>query len=289
MIDFKKLVEAGVHFGHLTSGWFPKMKEYIWGVKNKQHLIDVSKTAYQLERAAQFLEQTAAQGKQILWVGTKRAAQDAIKNFAKSVNQPYVNHRWIGGSLTNFAQVLKSRTKLAHCEDILTKAEKYPHYTKQEFNEIQKQVERLEMSVGGIRKLVWPIGALVLVDVNKEKSALKEAVKMGIPVVGIVDTNADPSLIDFVIPANDDSTKSISVLIEYLAQAVQRGIEQGKPQGKQEAAPQIPVEFIEQETVSYIPGEDILDEEVDESAKPTDAARGKKKKNVKKIPSGRID
>lgn len=274
MIDFKKLVDAGVHFGHLTSGWFPKMKEYIWGVKNKVHLIDVSKTAHQLEKAAKFLEQTAAQGKQILWVGTKKAAQDAVKEYALSLNQPFVNHRWVGGTLSNFGQVKKSVTKLLHLEDVLAKAEKYPHYTKQEFNEIQKQIERLEISVGGIRKLFWPIGAVVLVDVNKEKSALKEAVKMGIPVVGIVDTNSDPSLVDFVIPANDDSTRSIRVLIEYLAQAAQRGVQISKEHGKQVSVSEV----FSSEVLDVIPGADTLEEETEETAGAGGDSRTSKKK-----------
>src|ERR1700722_13560156 len=158
----KKLVEAGVHFGHLMSRWCPKMAPYIWGHKNKVHLIDVSKTARQIEKAAKFLESVAAEGKQILWVGTKKAAQDAITQAAATSHMPSVNHRWIGGTLSNHIQVKKSVTKLAHHEDVIVKAEKMPHYTKKELNVFQKLVARLDKNVGGIRQLRWPLGALVI-------------------------------------------------------------------------------------------------------------------------------
>lgn len=224
MIDFKKLVKAGVHFGHQASRWMPKMDPYIWGVRNKVHLIDVSKTAHQLEKAAQFLQEVAAEGKQILWVGTKKPARAIIKNIATKLDMPYVDYRWVGGTLSNFSQVKKSVTVLLHYEDVLEKSEKYPHYTKKELNAIRKKVDRLQSIVGGIKKLTWPIGAIVIVDVNKEQSALKEAVKMSVPVVAMVDTNSDPSLVDYVIPANDDAPRSIQVIAEYLEEAVEKGL-----------------------------------------------------------------
>lgn len=224
MIDLKKLVKAGVHFGHQASRWVPKMSPYIWGVKNKVHLIDVSKTAHQIERAANFLQQVVADGKQVLWVGTKKPARSVVEAVAKKTGMPYVNHRWVGGTLSNFGQVKKSVTRLLHYEDVLAKSEKYPHYTKKELNEFKKAVDRLQTVVGGIRTLTWPLGAVVLVDVNKEHSALKEAVSMGIPVVALVDTNADPSLVDYVIPANDDAPKAIAVIFDYLEEAVNKGV-----------------------------------------------------------------
>jgi len=223
MIDFRQLVKVGIHFGHQTSRWCPKMAPYIWGFKNNVHLIDVSKTAYQLEKAAQFLEKIAAKGEPILWVGTKKAAQAAIYKIATKLNMPYVNHRWIGGTLSNYSQVRKSVTKLLHYEDIVAKAEKFPHYTKKELNTFQKIINRLKRSIGGICDLKWPVGALVVVDVEKEQSAVKEAVVMGVPVVAIVDTNGDPSLIDYVIPANDDAPQAISFIMDHLAKAVSKG------------------------------------------------------------------
>ncbi len=223
MIDFRKLVEAGVHFGHQRSRKCPKMDPYIWGIKNDTLLIDVSKTAHCLEKAATFLEDVAAQGKGILWVGTKKPAQDIISSAAMNLKMPYVSHRWVGGTLSNYGQVKKSITKMLHLEDVVAKSEQYPHYKKKEINVFQKQIARLQKSVGGIRGLSWPVGALVLVDVSKERSALKEAIAMGVPVVALVDTNADPSLVDYVIPANDDAPRSIKLLINYLAEAAARG------------------------------------------------------------------
>ncbi len=236
MIDFKKLIKAGVHFGHQASRWMPKMDPYIWGVKNKVHLIDVSKTAYQLEKAAQFLQEVAAEGKQILWVGTKKPAREIIKKTAVLFDMPYVDYRWIGGTLSNYAQVKKSVTRLLHFEDVISKAENYPHYTKKELNKIRKNVDRLQAIVGGIKTLSWPLGAIVIVDVNKEQSALKEAVKVGLPVVALVDTNADPSLVDYVIPANDDAPRSIGVIIEYLKEAVEKGLQKKSVQKDKEGA-----------------------------------------------------
>jgi small subunit ribosomal protein S2 len=221
---YKKLIEAGVHFGHQASRWSPKMHPYIWGTKNKIHLIDVSQTANQLERSAAFLKDVAKSGRQILWVGTKKSAQGVIRELAQRLDMPYVDHRWVGGTLSNFSQVKKSVTRLLYDEEIIAKAEKYPFYTKKEFNVIKKRIDRARKVVGGITNFKWPAGAIVLVDVSKEESALKEASVMGIPVVGLVDTNSDPSRVDFVIPSNDDSEKSIRCILEYLVSAVEQGI-----------------------------------------------------------------
>lgn len=223
MIDYRKLIAAGAHFGHQKSRWSPKMAPYIWGYKNGVHLIDVSKTANQLEKAAQFLENIAAQGKSILWVGTKKPAQQIIATTANGLKMPYVNHRWIGGTLSNYSQVKKSVTKLLHYEDILARSEKFPHYNKKELNTLQKALERLKKNVGGIKGLAWPVGALVLIDVRKENSALREAASMGVPVVALVDTNNDPSMVDFVIPGNDDAPRAIKVIVDYLGEAAGRG------------------------------------------------------------------
>lgn len=227
MIDLKALIKNGVQFGHQTWRWNPKMERFIWGTKNGVHLIDVSKTAYELDRAAKFLEDIAAQGKQILWVGTKSAAQDAISNAAQKSDNPFVRDRWIGGTLTNYSQVKKSVTKLLHYEDILKKSDQY-NYTKKEYGVFQKLVDRLESNVGGIRNLHWPIGAIVVVDVKKDAVAIKEAQTMGVPIVAIVDTNCDPSGIDYIIPGNDDVARSVKVLIDILADAAARGVVRGE-------------------------------------------------------------
>lgn len=223
MIDFRELVKAGVHFGHQKMRWCPKMEQYIWGYKNNVYLIDVSKTASQLEKASAFLHDIAAQGKSVLWVGTKKAARDIIQDTATSLAMPYVVHRWIGGTLSNNSQVKKSVTKLLHYEDILAKTDSFSHHTKKELNVFKKMVDRLSKNIGGIRTLNWPIGAIVIVDVKKEHSALREAASMGVPVIAIVDTNSDPSLVDIVIPGNDDAPRSIKVLVSPLAEAVNLG------------------------------------------------------------------
>lgn len=222
MIDLKELIKAGVHFGHQTWRWCPKMSPYIWGAKNGIHLIDVAKTAHQIEKAAKFLEGVAATGRPILWVGTKSSAQKAILEIAGKLKSPSVTHRWIGGTLTNYIQVKKSVTKLLHYEDVLTKADDYL-YTKKELGLFQKMVGRHQKNVGGIRSLTWPVGAIVVVDVKKEFTAIREAASAGVPVVALVDTNSDPSFIDYVIPANDDIPRSIETVLKPLAEAVARG------------------------------------------------------------------
>jgi len=241
MIDFKDLIKAGVHFGHRTSIWNPLMEPYIWGHKNKVHLIDVSKTAFQLERAAQFLESVVGDGKTVLWIGTKKAAQETVKEVAERSGMPYVNHRWIGGTLSNYSQVKKSVTKLLHYEDVLTKDSSSAFYTKKELNSFKKVVERLEKNIGGILNLKWPLGAIVLVDIHKESAALREAAAMQIPVVALVDTNCDPTLVNYVIPGNDDAPRSIKLIFEYLEKAAERGLEVAK-QKRDEAAAAAPEE-----------------------------------------------
>ena len=231
MIDFKQLVKSGVHFGHRTSVWCPRMQPYIWGHKNNVHLIDVSKTAFQLEKAAQFLEGVSSEGKSILWIGTKKAAQDSIRSTAERLNMPYVNHRWIGGTLSNYSQVKKSVTKLLHYEDVITKDSSSSFYTKKELNRFKKSIDRLKTNIGGIINLRWPLGAVVLIDVNKEASALREAVSMGIPVVALVDTNSDPSMVNYVVPGNDDAPRSVKLIVDYLEEAARRGQEVAKAKG----------------------------------------------------------
>ena len=223
-IDLNLLIKNGVHFGHQTSRWCPKMAPYIWGYKNDIHLIDVSKTAYQLEKASKFLESVAAEGRTILVVGTKKAAQIAIAKLSNDLKLPSVMHRWVGGTFSNFRQVRKAIANMLHYEDILSKSEQYG-YTKKELATLKKRITRLNNIVGGIRDLSWPVGAVLVVDVKKEHVCVKEAFAMGIPIVGIVDTNSDPEMIDYVIPANDDAPRSINILMEYLGEAIARGQE----------------------------------------------------------------
>ena len=232
---FGELVKAGVHFGHQKSRWCPKMKQYIWGYKNGVHLINVALTADHLRKAEKFLETIASEGKTVLWVGTKKAASKTIREVGLRLNQPFVNHRWLGGTLLNWSQVKKSLTRLLHYEDVLAKSEANPFYTKKELNLYKKTADKLEKTVGGIRKLMLPVGAIVIVDVSKEQSAVKEAALMGVPIIGIVDTNSDPSDIDFVIPANDDSPQSLGLLLNIMAEAVERGTQAAAKKTKEES------------------------------------------------------
>jgi small subunit ribosomal protein S2 len=261
-IHLKRLVEAGVHFGHQRHRWFPLMKPYIWGHRNGVHLIDISKTAQALEQASKFLQEVVAENKQVLFVGTKKVASKPVAAIASDLAMPYVDYRWVGGMLTNYSQVKKSVTKLMHFEDVLTKSED-SNYTKKELNHFHKVNERLNKSVGGIRKLQWPVGAVIIIDPKKEATALREAVQSGIPVVALVDTNCDPSLVDFVIPGNDDSAKSITVILEILADAVKAGKElaaKAKLDKKTDVKKEAKADFVPQvEEVEVIPGLAELD------------------------------
>lgn len=269
MTDFKELlkslVKAGVHFGHRTSVWCPRMAPYIWGHKNNVHLIDVSKTAFQLNKAAQFIESVVGEGKSILWIGTKKAAQDSVKSCAERLSMPFVNHRWIGGTLSNHSQVKKSVTKLLHYKDVLSKDVGSTFYTKKELNSFRKSIERLEKNIGGIVNLKWPLGAIVLVDINKEASALREAAATRVPVIALVDTNCDPSLVNYVIPGNDDAPRSIKLILDYLEQAAARGIEVAKT--KRDQAVLQGVETTDDELIMSSTDEEGKDEEETENTR----------------------
>lgn len=221
--NIKDMLQAGVHFGHKTSRWSPKMRPYIWGSSNKVHLIDVSKTAFLLGHAGAFLKNVAQQGGMFLWVGTKRPAQDIIKKSAEGLKMPYIINRWVGGTLSNYNQVKKAVTRLLYLRDVLDKPS--THYKKKEMVMIQKEVARLEKNVGGIVDLQYPPAAIIVVDAKREYSAIKEASLLGVPVIGIVDTNTDPEGINYVIPANDDSPKSIAYIINYLENCAREGRE----------------------------------------------------------------
>lgn len=237
MIDFRQLIDAGLHFGHQKSRWCPKMKPFIWGHRGGIHLIDVSKTAQALQKTASFLESIVARGETVLWVGTKKSAKDIVGQVGQALDMPYVNYRWVGGTITNFHQVKKAVTKLLHYEDILKKsADDSNVYTKKELVRFQKMAERLRRSVGGLKSLTMPIGAIVLIDVKKEQTALFEANVGNVPVVGLVDSNSDPSGIDYIIPGNDDSAKGISFVLNYLKDAVQKGLAKKADSAKLAAA-----------------------------------------------------
>jgi small subunit ribosomal protein S2 len=220
-IDLKAMLKAGVHFGHRTSRWSPKMRPFIWGAKNKIHLIDVSKTAFLLERAGTMMKDLAATGGVFLFVGTKKAAQETVQKTATALGMPYVIHRWVGGTLSNYEQVKKAITRLMHLRDVVGKST--TTYKKKEIGMIQKEIMRLEKNIGGIIELDYPPAGIVVIDAKKEQSAVKEASRLGIPVIGLVDTNTDPDGVSYIIPSNDDSPKAISFVLEYLEARVQEG------------------------------------------------------------------
>ena len=222
MVDLKQLIDAGVHFGHKTSRWSPKMAGYIWGSRNGVHLIDVSKTAFLLQKAGERLFELAKNGGQILLVGTKKSAREIIKKAATDLNMPSVVDRWIGGTLTNSEQVKKAATRLLHLRDVIGKSDL--HLGKKELSMLTKEVARLERNVGGIIDLAYPPAALVIVDAKKEYSAIREASYIGIPVIGLVDTNTNPEGVTCVIPGNDDSPRAVACIIAYLTEQIAKGI-----------------------------------------------------------------
>jgi small subunit ribosomal protein S2 len=220
-LDLKKMLQAGVHFGHRTSRWDPRMKPFLWGTSNNTYLIDVSKTAFLLERAGKFLKDAAANGGSLLFVGTKKAAQPSIQKAGTELKMPYIVHRWVGGTLSNFDQVRKAITRFLHLQDVVKKP--LTNYKKKEIGTISKEIERLNKNIGGIVDLDFPPAALVIVDAKKEATAVKEASRLGIPVVAMVDTNTDPTGVNYIIPSNDDSPRSVSFVMDYLIECVAEG------------------------------------------------------------------
>jgi small subunit ribosomal protein S2 len=217
----KELLEAGVHFGHQTKRWNPKMKKYIFGKRNGIYIIDLQKTLKLFKEASQFITDLAGQGKRILFVGTKRQAQDAILEEANRCGMFYVNNRWLGGTLTNFSTVRKSIERLKEIEAILGDAEK--EMSKKERAQLDHEREKLQKNLIGIREMDSLPDSLFVIDPKKEYIAVKEAKKLKIPVVAIVDTNCDPEDIDYVIPGNDDAIRAIRLFTQKIADAVLEG------------------------------------------------------------------
>lgn len=231
-VDIKALLEAGVHFGHKTSRWHPKMAPYIHSKRQDSHIIDLVKTVEALDKALPFLTKTAANGKQVLFVGTKKQAKDIVKAAADSINQPYVTERWIGGMLTNVATVTAQLKKLRDLEKRMASGDLEKRYNKLEVQRFQEEIDELNMKYGGIKNLNGKPGAIVVLDIISDANAVKEAKTLGIPVVGVVDTNADPTPIDYVVPGNDDAIKGMSLLLDYFTAAVAEGAGSAKKEEK---------------------------------------------------------
>ena len=225
--NFETLLEAGCHFGHLKRKWNPAMAPYIFMERNGIHIIDLHKTVVKIDDAAEALKQVAKSGKKILFVATKKQAKQTVADKATSVNMPYVIERWPGGMLTNFPTIRKAVKKMANI-DKLTSDGTFSNLSKREILQISRQRPKLEKNLGSIADLNRLPAALFVVDVMKEQIAVREANRLGIPVFGIVDTNSNPDNIDFVIPANDDASKSVEVILEACCAAIAEGLEERK-------------------------------------------------------------
>lgn len=233
--DFNQLLEAGAHFGHLKRKWNPKMAPYIFMEKNGIHIIDLHKTVMKIDEAASALKQIAKSGRRILFVATKKQAKDVVAEMVSAVNMPYVTERWPGGMLTNFPTIRKAVKKMAMI-DKMTADGTYDNFSKREKLQISRQRAKLEKNLGSIADLTRLPAALFVVDVQKETNAVKEAKRLSIPVFAMVDTCCDPTDIDYVIPANDDATKSVAVILEAVTGAIAEGLAERKLEKEKEAA-----------------------------------------------------
>ena len=233
-LEYKDLLDAGVHFGHLTRKWDPKMAPYIFMEKNGIHIIDLNKTLECLDKASYALKNIVRSGRKILFVATKKQAQDVVSEEARRLNMPYVTDRWLGGMLTNFATIRKSLKKMSSI-DKLMKDEAYLNLAKRERLMITREKEKLERVLGGIADLNRLPAALFVIDVKREHIAVKEAQKLNIPVFAMVDTNSDPTGVDFPVPANDDAFKSISLITKHIGKIVEEGLMERK-KDKEEAS-----------------------------------------------------
>lgn len=226
-LAYKDLLDAGVHFGHLTRKWDPKMAPYIFMEKNGIHIIDLNKTLVCLEDAAESIKSIVRSGRKVLFVATKKQAKEIMTEEARRLKMPYVTERWLGGMLTNFATIRKSLKKLSTIERLI-KDESYQNLAKRERLMINREKEKLERVLGGISDLTRLPAAIFVVDIKREHIAVSEANKLNIPIIAMVDTNSNPELVDYPIPANDDAWKSINIITQFVSKAVEEGLMERK-------------------------------------------------------------
>lgn len=226
-VTYNDLLNNGVHFGHLKRKWNPKMAPYIFMERNGIHILDLNKTLSCLDTACQALQEHTRRGRQVMFVATKKQAKDIVAEHARALRMPYVTERWLGGMLTNFATVRKSIKKMKSIERMM-KSEQYKNLAKRERLMLSREKDKMERILGGIADMNRPPAALFVVDVKREHIAVKEARRLGIPVFGIVDTNSDPSTVDFPIPANDDAFKSVALLMKVVSEFVESGLQMRK-------------------------------------------------------------
>ena len=235
--NFDQLLEAGAHFGHLKRKWNPAMAPYIYMERNGIHIIDLNKTVLKVEEAAEALKNLARSGRKVLFVGTKKQAQEVVAAHAQEIAMPYITERWAGGMLTNFPTIRKAVKKMSQIDKMASDGT-MDNMSKREKLQITRQREKLEKNLGSIADMTRLPSAVFVVDVIKEKIAVAEANRLGIPVFGIVDTNSNPNNIDFVIPANDDATKTIDVILTAVCEAIKEGLEERKVEKADEDAAQ---------------------------------------------------
>ncbi|MBE9469268.1 MAG: 30S ribosomal protein S2 [Bacteroidetes bacterium] len=233
--SFNELLDAGAHFGHLKRKWNPNMAPYIFMERNGIHIIDLHKTVVKIDEAASTMKQIAKSGRKILFVATKKQAKDIVADKIKTINMPYITERWSGGMLTNFPTIRKAVKKMVSI-DKMSKDGTFNHLSKREKLQIQRQRAKLEKNLGSIADLTRLPAAMFVVDVQKEKIAVSEARRLNIPVFAIVDTNSNPNLVDFPIPANDDASKSISIILDALTDAVKEGLTERNAEKEKDAA-----------------------------------------------------
>ena len=283
--NFEQLLEAGAHFGHLKRKWNPAMAPYIFMERNGIHIIDLHKTVVKVDEAAEAMKQIAKSGRKILFVATKKQAQEVVAEKAKAVGMPYVTERWAGGMLTNFPTIRKAVKKMTTIDKMMTDGT-FENISKREKLQITRQREKLEKNLGSIADLTRLPSAIFVIDVMKEQIAVREAQRLGIPVFAIVDTNSNPNGIDYVIPANDDATKSIDVILTAVCEAIQEGLDERKVEKADAEAAETPAtkerksrvskkvktkkEDGEEETVAAETAEEA--EATEEAAETTEAA-----------------
>jgi small subunit ribosomal protein S2 len=221
-VTIKELLEAGVHFGHQTKRWNPKMKKFLFGERNGIYIIDLQKTLKRFEEAQQFVRDLAAQGGTVLFVGTKKQAVDSIQEEALRAGMFFVNRRWLGGTLTNFQTITKSISRLKQLEDMKGTG-KFEAFSKKEVLKLEREMQKLNNALMGIKRMEQLPGAVYVIDPKKERIAVQEARRLGIPVIGVVDTNCDPDEVDFPIPGNDDAIRAVRLLTARLADAIVEG------------------------------------------------------------------
>jgi small subunit ribosomal protein S2 len=267
-VGLKDLLEAGVHFGHQTRKWNPKMKPYIFIARGGIYIIDLQRTLRALNKACDFLKTVGAKGGTVLFVGTKKQAKVAIREMAEKAGMPYVTERWLGGMLTNHQTIYKSVQKLDEIEAMMNDG-RMENFSKKEQLEFSRKFEKLNTNLGGIRKMKGVPDAVFVVDTAEEETAVREANKLGIPVIGIVDTNCDPTLINFPIPGNDDAIRAITLFTRVIADAIEEG-RQSKAEGKEQGVDMAEAKGETKAASATLAGDDSV---VVTEAKPAEAVK----------------